>query len=66
MEAFAVRHNSLGTDEEKDVRELYHTWRLESKKSGETATLRLWKRLAIKTMDYCPTLYTLYLKLRQL
>lgn len=66
MEAFAVRHNSLGTDEEKDVRELYHTWRLESKKSGETATLRLWKRLAIKTMDYCPALYTLYLKLRQL
>ena len=66
MEALAVRHNSVGSVEEDDVRELYHTWRLESKKSGETSALQLWKRLAIKTMDYCPALYTLYLKLRQL
>lgn len=65
MEAFSVRHNSQCTNEAKEVRELYHIWRIESKLSRVTSTLKLWKRLAIDLMDYCPPLFDVYRKLRQ-
>lgn len=65
MEAFAVRHNSLGTNEAKDVRKLYHVWKAESGLSRNTSTLKLWKRLAIILIDQFPILYNTYLKLRQ-
>lgn len=64
MEAFAVRRNSQGTDEAMVVRKLYHIWRIECRKSRDTSTLKLWKRLAIVLMDYYPALYNIYLKLR--
>lgn len=64
MEAFAVRQNSEGTDEAKEVRKLYHIWRVESRLSRDTSTLKMWKRLAIILIDHCPTLYDVYLKLR--
>lgn len=64
MEAFAVRHNSRNTDEEKKVRQLYQEWRIACKKSRLVSTLALGKRIFIKLVDYCPVLYILYLKLR--
>lgn len=65
MEAFAVRHNSIGTNEAKEVRKLYHVWKAESRLSRNTSTLKLWKRLAIILIDQFPILYNTYLKLRQ-
>lgn len=65
MEAFAVRHDSRNTEEAEKVRLLYRKWRTESRKSRETNSLEYWKRACILLMDYCPSLYNLYLRLRR-